>query len=73
MKDFAGTRAHDAMQRTVLFLLLFLAAAAFVPAQSTSSVLKGVVTDEAKAIITGAKLTLTSERGDVRARGALRR
>ena len=66
MKDFAGTRAHDAMQRTVLFLLLFLAAAAFVPAQSTSSVLKGAVTDEAKAIIPGAKLTLTSERGDMR-------
>ena len=50
---------------TIALLLIISGLSAQSFAQTSSAVLKGVVTDETKAIIPGAKLVLKSERGDV--------
>lgn len=50
---------------TIALLLIISGLSAQSFAQTSSAVLKGVVTDESKAIIPGAKLVLKSERGDV--------
>jgi iron complex outermembrane receptor protein len=66
MGAFNETYLRRVLKRTLFLTLLTLSLAGYASSQTTSAVLKGVVTDEAKAIIPGATLTLKSDGGDTR-------
>ena len=66
MNAFISLRLPRPIKRTIVLAQLTLLIAVQALSQTSSATLKGVVTDEAKAIIPGAVLTVTGERGDKR-------
>ncbi len=66
MKAFKLPATFRIFKRAICGVSLLLLLTVVASSQIESAVLKGVVTDEAKAIVTGAKLTLTGDRGDKR-------
>lgn len=66
MKYIQPSALNGRFKKIFLTFQLLLLLAVQASAQTTTAVLKGVVTDEAKAIITGARITLQGASGETR-------